>query len=459
MLALAALLVVAAPEPTTEAGKLLQIAWNSQYEWKEDDVSNATLEFTWSYTYRSRDGVDSGRSGRAQVVLVDGAVARRHYPGLADDDMRRRLDEHVDWIVARFIRRPFSEAFKEEDLKGPEDAAGGSRKISSGRRGLILKDDRLFAEEIDIGAEGRPFVVRVDYTLADVRGGYTITGASCSYTFETARTSWKRELKLKEGAVPPAPVSYVHGEDRPDGREELRLDFAAATFNAAHPVVLDPAARDALKAVWEKRYVLPADVRIEGEYVRKVDNDLARAGWTNGVKGEFQVWGMDKILVAVDERWQGRWGDEILRTSTDHFKEYFARLAPTPFDTEFAGVGFRLEEAGKERIVHLVGYPRAMAFRLDNAGITGHMERVGAEEGWWDWKVKDTREGWVVDRMTRKFESGKVDLKYRFSTKKGIPVPTDFDMLGVPRWNRGDETIVGAVSYELKRLKVSLPDG
>lgn len=460
MPALALLLVLAAPEPGTEAGRLLQVAWNSQYEWREDGVENATLDFAWTWRERGGDGAETARAGRAQVVVVGDRVARRHYPGLEDPAVRARLDEHVDWVLARFVRKPFDEAFEGTDLLGPEEAAGGARRVAAGKRAFLLKGDRIVAEEVDLGGEGKPFLVRVDYTVADLRDGYTVTGEACSFTRNTARTAWKREMRLREGAGVPAPLSYGYTGERPDTREEIRFDFEPIVTNAENPVVLDPAARDALRAVWEKRYTLPDEVRLEGEFVRKVDGDLARAGWSNGVKGRFQVWGMDSIQVALDERWQGRWGGEILRTCTDHFTEFFGRLKATPFDVEFAGVGFRMEEAGKERVIHLVGYAKALAFRTDGERVTGHLDRVEGEEGWWDWKVKDGRQGWLLDRMTRKFEEKRVELRFRFAAKKGMQVPVEFEMLGLPRWGGrgGGGTAFGAVTYELKKVKVSLPD-
>jgi hypothetical protein len=188
-----------------------------------------------------------------------------------------------------------------------------------------------------------------------------------------------------------------------------------------------------------------------------VDSALDRAGWIDGVRGRFQVWGMDNILAGLDEETMDRrWGQGVLDTSTSHIRAFFGRLAPTPFEKEFQGCGFRLETDGKDRVVRVVGYRDALAFRLDGDRLAGHLDRIGSDEGWWAYKVKDSKSGWLVERMTRKIEETKVELHFKYAVKKGLQVPVEFDALGLPRDARFGVAAYGVVTYELKKLQVSL---
>jgi len=455
--ALISLLVLAAPE--TEAGKKLQVAWNSQYEWKEDGVENVTLDFLYTYERRDKGGGERSYKGRGHVVVVGDEVVRRHFPE-ADAAARAELDGHLDWVLRRFVREPFAERFKDAKLEGPEPAAGGALKISAGRYRMLVKDDRLFGMEMDLGAAGKPFWVRVDFAIEKLRDGYALVGETCGYTRNTVQTAWSRKLEIDETGKVPAPKGYTYTRRDRSGKEEFTLAFDPARIDLAEPVVVDPKARDLLKAAWEGRYTLPAEIRIEGLFERKLDNVLTRARWQDDVRGQFQVWGMDEIGAVLDERLQAEsWADRVRDTVTGHIQGMFKRLEPTPFEKEFEGCGFEARLEGKDTIVEVLGYEHALGFRIEKGFLTGHLDRTAGEPGWWEYKVKKTRDGFLIDRMSREFEDEDVTLRIRYGRKSGVQVPTRFDAAAVTGFWRGRGGNVGVATYVLRRMKVTLPDG
>ena len=116
--ALVALALLAAPEEEkiNPAAKKLRIAWASQYEWREDGVKNAVIEFTWTRKYTDRNDQENDSSGTGQVVLVGNETKRIHVDGArswSTGDVKRG----VAWVIARFARKPIEEEFLANAMK------------------------------------------------------------------------------------------------------------------------------------------------------------------------------------------------------------------------------------------------------------------------------------------------------------------------------------------------------
>ena len=125
--ALASLLVLGAPN---DAANQLRVAWASQYEWRESGVANAVLDFTYAYHWKGEKDQEWRYGGRAQVVLAEGEIVRRHYPAVTKD-RRKQIDPHVVWVLGRFARRPFEEEFQDMVFEGPEPARDGLLRVSA----------------------------------------------------------------------------------------------------------------------------------------------------------------------------------------------------------------------------------------------------------------------------------------------------------------------------------------
>ncbi len=295
--ALITLTMLAAPE---DAAAQLRIAWASQYEWRESGVSNAALEFTYSYHWKGPKDQEWRYEGRGQVVVVGTEIVRRHYPG-ATESRRKQIDSHIAWAVGRFVRKPFEEEFKQMTFEGPDPTEDGFLRISvapkespSAKRYFLLKDGRLAGREWRLGTPEDPKFNRLTYATGEVGDGYAVLGEDTTWTHDGATTSTTRRLDLAKGDEYPYPKSYSYRLSSNTGTADVHIDFVAPAVNARHPVVGDPAARDALKEGWGHRYVLPNDIHIEAQFHRRVDNDLAKLGWWDTVKGSLQVWGMDE---------------------------------------------------------------------------------------------------------------------------------------------------------------------
>jgi len=446
---IALLLLLAADDPA----QMLRVAWASQYEWKEDKVESVTIDFRYRRTWGQND--EFVREGQGQVVVVGDEIVRRHYPDAADDEARRELNGHVDWALARFIRRPFEQVFRDATFTGPEKSAYDQMKISLGNSAWFVKDDRIVAKEFDIGERGKPFIVRADCKVADVGGGYAIVGETMSYTQKTdsLKVTQERTLTTRTEADRPAPASYSYEKKSPKEKERFQIDFASVRFDLPDPVTLDPAARDLLKDAWAHRYVLPDNIIIQGEFTRQVDRDLDRARWSGDVRGDFQVYGMNDIQVALDE------GNELtLRTCQTDIRWIFGLLKDTPFDEEFKGCGFELEAQGEESIVRVYGYPNALAFRIEKGHIVGHYQRILSEHDWWVYKTKSAGEGrFQIERMRREVEGKKIDLEFDYQRVRGQTIPKKFGVFESGPGFRGD-FVVGVAEYSFRRAKVSLPD-
>jgi hypothetical protein len=445
-----ALLLLLAPE---DPAQLLRVAWASQYEWKEDKVENATLDFRYSYTYGE---TDTKQEGEGQVVVVGDEVVRRHYPDLRDEKARDNMHRHVQWVIGRFLRQPFEDAFKDERFTGPEKSAFEQLKITAGARAFFVKNDRLVAEERDIGEPGKPLVVRVDFQTAELAGGYAIVGELISYTrvSDAVKVTWERTLTTRMEGERPAPATYTFEEKSTKDRTRLVIEFYGVRFDLPDPVTLDASARDQLKEAWARRFVLPSDIRIQGEFQRSVDKDLDRAGWRDGVRGDFQVWGMDSIQVALEGDNRIPETETACRTDIEWI---FGLLRDAPFDEHFKGCGFGLEPQGEETVIRVYGYPKARAFRLAGGTIVGHYDKVLAEWGWWTYKTRSAGEGRVqIDRMKREVEGRKFELEFSYQRARGHQIPKKFDVFEVaPSWRGG--TVVGVAQYTFKRIRISFP--
>ncbi|MHC4224284.1 MAG: hypothetical protein ACYSX0_05730 [Planctomycetota bacterium] len=458
--ALLSLLVLGAPE-RSEAEKKLRIAWNSQYEWKEDGVKSVLLDFTFERSYRSPEGHWSKVSkGAGQLVVVDGEVIRTHLTRITGKE-RTQLAAEMGWVLRRFVRKPFDEAFKGVKLRGPEEAGGGAQRIKLRGKSYLIKNDRLIAEERNFGPPEDSEFARVSYEVGEMGGGYAILGTRVSFTRKDWSFRRKRSLKPRFVDGIPMPLSYTFSTDLPDDRRvRYQVEFDLPKLNAQHPVVLDPAARDLLKAAWERRYVLPDQIRIEGEYKRLLDKNLSRTQWIDKVPGPFQVWGMNQIEAEVeDDRFQS---DDlhrsVARSCTGHFQWFFAHLRNRPFEKEFENCGFkRQEEKSGTIVIQIFGSPFVLAYRLRERSIIGVLENSPVADRWWEWKLKSmTEERDLIERMSREIQGKDYTLKFSYSRSKGHLVPKRFQVLeGGNVRNKG--WVWGVVDYALKKIKVSLP--
>jgi len=437
--------------PEDEAARLLRRAWASQYEWREDAVKNVTLEFTYSFAMADPD---RRATGTGQVVLVGNEIVRRHYPDADDKLVREEIDSHVGWVLDRFVRKPFEEEFKDTRFEGPVPSANGWQKITAGRRVFYVKDDRIAALEMRFGPPQRPIVTLIEVTTEKLGGGYTIVGTSGSYTDprDATKVEWRRALTTKLEQDIPAPAVYEYHARTGKSLSDITIQFPTLRFNLPDPVTLDPAARDLLKAAWEKRYTLPDDTRLQGEFRRTLDRDLERAGfaWVDDLRGEFQLWGMDRLQIALDEEYQERrWFRDVQESCLGQLRGIFDQLRAIPFAEEFKGCGFELQPEGKDSIVRVYGYGKAEAFRVSGEAIVGHFSKVGNERGWWEYKVKRTSEGtFLLEHMKREIEGKRYDLEYRYQRAKGLQVPKKVDVFVAAA------SQAGVASYAFSKVKV-----
>ncbi len=445
-----ALLLLLAPE---DPAQMMKVAWASQYEWKEDGVQSATIEFTYAHTWGEKG--EFSRKGTGHVVVVGDAIVRGHYPEVTHPDVRAILNAHIHWVMGRFVHKPFEEFYKDMKFSGPEKSAYDQWKIMVNDRAFFVKGDRFEAWEMDIGTPEKPHVVRVEGKPADLGGGYAILGEFYSYTSPSDSLKVIRERTLTTGTVDdrPTPASYVYEEKSAKSKERLAIEFSSVKFDRPEPVVLDPKARDVLKEAWGRRFVLPEEIRISGQFQRTVDKELDRSRWASDAQGDFQVYGMDNVQITLDEG-----AEETLRQCEKDIRWIFGLLRDTPFETEFPGCGFELEPAGEETVVRVYGYPKALAFRVANGVIVGHYNRELSELGWWTYKTKSSGEGrHQIDRMKREIEGTKVEVAFDYQRVRGHQIPRKFGVFNTAQSVRGTMTM-GIAEYVFKRPKVSFPD-
>ena len=99
---LLSVLFLQAPPDEIDAEKLLRVAYASQYEWKEDDVKSVSLDFTWSTSWKGKDGRETRSQGIGHVLVVGDEVVRRHYPATTKS-RKGQADGYLNWILERFI--------------------------------------------------------------------------------------------------------------------------------------------------------------------------------------------------------------------------------------------------------------------------------------------------------------------------------------------------------------------
>lgn len=433
--------------PDADAATLLRTAYASQYEWKEDRLKSVSLEFTFDWSWGAGG---ERRSGRGEVLVVGEAVVRRHNPDL-DPRHRDRFDEHLDWILARFVRPPFEKRFGGVAVGGPERATAGRTKVSAGGVAYYLKHDRIVAGELNIGTAGSPYLVPVEYETTDLGGGYAIVKERCRYGQQDA-SRWSRALETRATARAPVPASYTYRLEQPARIEELTIRFERTEIDAAHPVVRDPEARDRLRAAWERRFVLPEDLRLEGGFRRKAGRALRRAGWSD-VEGRFRIWGLDQIEVVLDDRYrdQPRWR-ETQEACRKDLTWAFGLLRARPFADEFAACGF---EAEGQEVIRVHGHPRVLAYRIRSGVLAGHHERVAGEAGWWTRKTRADRQGRaILEGLGRRCAGKNVALAFRWGRVQGRLLPRSVSVLAV---SSGRDAAVGVVEYALKRLRITPP--
>lgn len=474
--ALLVLLFVGAPE--TDAAELLKVAYASQYEWKEDGLKNITLEFTYTWAWGPKASPKDKEApprttlrGVGRIVVVGQRVVPGHYPDLYPDsswprggrqvngtELRREFEGHMAWVLRRFVRRPFDAIFKDAKFQGPEKTAFG-QKISVNGRSFYVRQDKIAATEKDVSPpRQKPHMVLVQYEHGTLGGGYGILGEKCNYTARRSKmpVAWTRKLSTKASERAPVPLSYAYTRAEGQSEETLQIEFDRVTVDAAHPVVLDPVARDFLKAAWERRFTLPMEMGIEGEFHRRPDKDLARSRWQD-VRGTFEVWAMKEIKVAVPEK---QFRDPKWRKATEdacgkHIGWIFRTLKPTPFEAEFKDCGFELVPQGAEQVIQVYGYPNALAFRIDGDAIAGHYSSVGGNKGWWSYKLKRTSDDkFMLDRMKREFEHRKIDLRFRYGRVRGFQLPKKVEVFQTI----GREPYVATAEYSFRKLKVLLPE-
>jgi hypothetical protein len=458
-------LLLGAPE---EAAGKLKVAWNSQYEWKESGVENATLDLHYYYHWKgAKEGQEWDYEGPAQVVVTGTRIVRSHFPG-SSEDRRKQITQHLEWIVGRFARRPFDEEFKEMTFEGPETAKDGLVRVTvvsaggSRRDYLLDKEDRLAGREWQSGSGGQPSTNRRTYTVGALGAGYAILGEDEAWS--SPRGDWKtrRRLEAEEGEDYPFPKVYTYKNDSRTGTAEVRIELKPPQVNADHPVIGDPEARDALKRAWANRYVLPNDIRFTAQFHRRVDKDLAKLGWFDTVKGELRVLGLDRIEVALDDRLfrAESWTSEIKRLSEEHFKWMLGWMHDVAFEEEFAdcGFGFADTEDGSS-VVLLFGYGPVLGFRLQEGRIVGYRRAVGPEEDWWSCRLKTSKEGRVrIEACSTRIGRKTVRLRIKYARVKGWDLPRSFEALGGARWGR-DEDGYGVAEYSLKKIKVTFAGG
>jgi hypothetical protein len=309
--------------------------------------------------------------------------------------------------------------------------------------------------ERDIGTPEKPFPIRVALTPGEMGGGYGILEERTSYTRNMVKTGESRRLTLRKDERHPAPERHTYERNDAEGRFHVEIVFGTPRVNAEDPVVLAPAARERLMAAWGRQYRLPRDIRIEGGFQRKLDRDLKRARWTPNVKGKFQVWGLDSVEVVVKES-QG--GKRTQDSCHDHLRWAFGMFDVKPFDEEFRGCGFGLEEREDgTSIVSIFGHPDVLAYHVADGRIVGRLE-TGATHVWWDYDVEQSRDGMVlIKSMTAEINGRKHELPFKYGNVGGHFVPKSVAALATPRAGRGFIAF-GVAEYRFSRLKVSQPD-
>jgi len=452
--ALAVLVLVGAPDDDATKKKL-RIAWASQYEWREDKLQNVTLDFEWKRTFRTRKDEETVTSGSGQLLIVGDEVKRRHLEG-ARGGGRAEVLEGASWVLRRFVRKPFEEAFKDMKLKALEPSASGADRIQAGGRVFVLKNDRIIAIERPMPPrKGR---IRVDYKLDDLGDGYAVLREHYVERGDKGRKlATTRTLTARKGSDVPMPGSYHLGQEFAGGFLTVEITFKEPKVDLKDPVTIDPGARDLLKEAWLQRYVLPAAIRVRADFTRRPGKLLAQASW-NQVTGEFELWEGDKLeVVLTDKSIRSRSRREnITKTCTRHLSYLFGLMRDIPFEEEFKDCGFTQQAGGDGTVVKVYGYANAVSLLIRDDAIAGYLEHGALPEDWTMFKLRKSKDGLQrIEKISRTYEGNKKTGKITYHRVKGVAVPKKFQMVVVPsssRWDRFD-----LCEYALKRIKIELP--
>ncbi|MGQ0615166.1 MAG: hypothetical protein ACT4PV_15645 [Planctomycetaceae bacterium] len=449
-------LLLAAPEAS--ASEMLKIAWASQYEWKEDQVGNATFGFAFTVKRKWGQGGETEYEGKGQVVVVGDAVVRRHYRGLAED-RRKEVDGHLDWVLGRFVRKPFEQEFQGIEITGPEEAPTERKKVTAGPRVFYLHKQRLDGVAVERFKDPRtnqPFLVRFDYGLQDVGGGYMVVSETYAYTYEGSKREQSRVLTLAASGETPAPATYAYRERQPGGIEtDVALTFDAPVFDLPDPVTLSGEARDLLKQAWDRRVTLPDGLAISADFTRAADPRAGR--WvTRRVVGSMRFVMPATVEVLLDEQKTGVSDRDRLARIREAVEEdlrwAFGLLRARPFEEEFLGCGFQLSPAEKGTTVVVLGYSEALAFRLADGRITAHLENGPDDDAWWEHKGRKQADGrWLLDSLVRRIDGETYSQKIAYDKMKGLQVPKGFERFVEDSAARGRAR--GVDEYDLKKLK------
>ena len=290
--------------------------------------------------------------------------------------------------------------------------------------------------------------------------GYAVLGEDASYTHNSVKTTDTHRLEVgKEGAVP-VPTKYVHNVKDKAGTRKTTLLFSGVRLNAEHPVVVDTAARDRVKAAWDNRYTWPVGIRFEGKWLRDLDRATEKGGWAKDARGEFQLFS-GELEVRLDDslRWRQGRKDNVTKWVKRETEWAFNLMRPRPFDESFAGCGF--EPAPDDpTVIRVLGHPTMRALRIVDGAFAGHLSDEFGAEGWWNYKLKKARTGGgvYVERMTRKIGKRRYTMKFSFFTKKGIVVFKSFERVVAASPFGGDPGDVGVIKFKLSKLLVELRD-
>ena len=447
-------LLLAASPDAEEAKKALRIAWASQYEWKEDDVANATFDFEWDYQRAGTRPQDARkRLARGSFVIVDGKIERVHVEG-AHRDRADEIRQELAWVVERFHRKPFEEHFKDFEISGPEKVAGDRVLVRAGTMGFLLKNDRIAGYERNFGSKEDPFQVRIDVKTGDVGEGYATVEEHYAYDRNTRRNSQTIKLEVGKAGAIPVPTSYRREHAQGGMRTTVVVKLTNPRLNAEHPVAIDPALRDAVKAAWERRYRVPAGTRIDAEWERDPDSTLTRARWTRGVKGEMQLLrGELEIILDDKPAMRGNWRQRILDRAKEHLREAVDLVLERSFDDEFKGCGF---ERGENGSITLLGHATVLALRLDNELISAVREERFGRDGWTELSYKKAKDGrFLLDEFERRIEKKRFRAKIKYSWKGGFHVPKRYETFVSTGFDdEPDPDAIGVLGYDLSRVKV-----
>ena len=439
--ALVALVLIAAPDKElSPEAKKLRIAWASQYEWSEDGIKNVTLGFTWKRTYKTRRGEEASATGTGQVVVVGDEIKRVHIEGTGEGPRRREVADGVRWTLARFVRKKFSERFKDAKIEALEKSVAGDDRIQADNVVYVLKNDRIVAVEREVEGGRKGTRLRVDFKLGDMGDGYARIRETRSVKTARGKRVTRKWIEARQETDVPMPARYGLEESRGDGGTlTLAITFQEPKTNQEDPLVIDAAARDLLREAWEQRYVIPAGTRVSASFLRKPGKELTKVRWSR-VTGDFATIDVGKVEVALTEKEiKGRsQRDRITKRCTAHLDYLFGLLKDVPFEKEFENCGFSKQESEFGVVIRVFGYDGAVAFRLEEGRIAGYLTNAAGPEDWYVFKLKNSGDGRpLIEKITLTHDGEKKTGRIRYATIKGIKVPKSFQYILLPSRGEG----------------------